>query len=55
MQPALALLLHQIANRLIFYLPQLLRVNAPAASCWRACLMASGRKKLPTISARNGA
>lgn len=27
MQPALALLLHQNANRLIFYLAQLLRVD----------------------------
>jgi hypothetical protein len=55
MQPAVALLLNQMANRIIFNLAQLLRIDGAFGKLLTRLFMASGRKKLPTISARNGA
>jgi hypothetical protein len=54
-QPAVALLLNQLADGIIFNLAQLLRIYGAFGKLLTRDFIASGRKKLPTISARNGA
>lgn len=55
MQPGSLLLFDQSGNFLVFHLLQIQSGDLPLANCSRAFFSRAGRKKLPTISKRNGA